>query len=345
MRNQHSKAGASPQSSDARWTYKRFLFGFCCALILAVGGFGIMLGGLKQAAMLPPPPLTANTCVDEKFKSLAERDLRDVDLIAVGSSMTWRNLDLSVFQKAGLSRKPLNAAPCLLQLGETTYFADFLLSHMDGVRTIVSVVTPHDFEQCGSAKEKFFSPRLAGAYVFGGLPSLPIYIAKFKPRDFVRNALSIRRMQNDPAALRSTPDFAGPNGDMARSGRTQPALSETCFEALTELERIANAAGARLIVAAMPPQPGWQKDHDPDGQLIRSFEGRLRAALKQPTTLFLPASPAEPKIIHHTDATHDLWDSVTGYTRQVVGLRVEPQHNAIASRLTLAGSPVRTLVE
>lgn len=336
MSNLHSKTAPSPETGEARWTYKRFVLGFFCALALAVGGFATMLGGLEQAAMLPPPPLTANTCVDEKFKFLAERDLRDVDLIAVGSSMTWRNLDLSVFQKAGLSRKPLNAAPCLLQLGETTYFADFLLSHMDGVRTIVSVVTPRDFEQCGSAKEKFFSPRLAGAYVFGGLPSLPIYIAKFKPRDFVQNALHIKRTQNDPT-LRSATAPGGLSGDMAVPSRPQSVLSETCFQALTELERIANAAGARLIVAAMPPQPEWSNTYDPDGLIARSFEGRLRAALKQPTTLFLPAAPADSPVIHHADTMRDLTNGLIGYTRQVVGLLAERPY-AITPVRASAGS-------
>ena len=61
-------------------------------------------------------------------------------------------------------------------IGETAYYTEFLLGHMKKVKTVLSVVSPRDFEQCSGPKDGFFSATLANAYVFDGLSPFPIYL-------------------------------------------------------------------------------------------------------------------------------------------------------------------------
>jgi hypothetical protein len=311
---------SSPSRQDGRDATRpaarRYVLGVFAVVAIVLGGFGAALALLGRLDMLPPPPLTATTCIDEKFKFLAERDLRDVDLVAVGSSVTWRNLDVTAFRDSGLARQPINAAPCYLHLSEVVYYTDFLLSRMRNVATVVSVVAPRDFERCTTPSDAFFPSALAGAYVFDGMPPFPIYVANLVPHKFVRDVLRIRQMRSDPnTALTLIMDDHGA-GPLRASSKwlPEPAFDEMCFAALSALERTVVAHGAKLIVATMPLQPEWRALHDPDGQLMAAFEQRVRAALIMPSTLFHAGSQAAAQSLSYADAVHFLWDSAVRYS-------------------------------
>lgn len=332
------RRGPSPPRS-----YKAFVIGSFCLLALGVLGFATLLWLLGRIGVLPPPPLTANACMDEKFKFLAERDLRGTDLIAVGSSVTWRNLDVGRFERAGLATKALNAAPCYLHLSETAYYTEFLLTHMKHVEEVVAVLAPRDFEQCASPKDEFFSTSLAGAYVFGHLPSTPIYLANLKPKKFVRDIFRIKAMRNNPLhPLTLRMDGYG-NGPLRIRGSwmPEPAVADMCFSALSELESVVHARGAQLIVASFPMHPDWLETHDPDGQLVPSLEARMRAALRLPTTLFFSGDQADTGALEHADAVHLLWDSAIEYTHRLTDLvaaarKSQPGHR---SQRSTSGAP------
>jgi hypothetical protein len=119
----------------------------------------------------------------------------------VGSSVTWRNLDMSAFRHKGLAQRPLNAAPCYLHIGETAYYTEFLLSHMKKVKTVLSVVSRRDFEQCSSPKDGFFSATLANAYVFDGLSPFPIYLTNFPAGRFLPAGIADQGHADGPGLL------------------------------------------------------------------------------------------------------------------------------------------------
>jgi hypothetical protein len=290
--------------------------GVFAVVAIVLGGFGATLALLGRLGMLPPPPLTATTCIDEKFKFLAERDLRDVDLVAVGSSVTWRNLDVTAFRDSGLAGQPINAAPCYLHLSEVVYYTEFLLTRMRKVATVVSVVAPRDFERCIAPSDTFFPSALAEAYVFDGMPPFPIYVANFVPHKFVRDVLRIRQMRSEPnTALTLMMDDYGA-GPLRASSEwlPEPAFDEMCFAALSALERTVTAHGARLIVATLPLQPEWRAMYDPDSQLMAAFEQRVRAALVRPSTVFHAGSQMAPLSLSYADGVHFLWDSAVRYS-------------------------------
>jgi len=299
--------------------YRRFVLWLLRALVLGVAGFGALLWSLARADRLPPPPLTADACIDEKFKFLAEHDIRDVDFIAVGSSVTWRNLDMSAFRHKGLAQKPLNAAPCYLHIGETAYYTEFLLGHMKKVKTVLAVVSPRDFEQCSSPKDGFFSATLANAYVFDGLSSFPIYLTNFQPVDFFKQVLQIKRMRTDPDYYFTMMMDEYGSGPLRKrfSWLPEPLFQNMCFSALTELEKLVNAAGDKLVVTDFPFQPEWQAKYDPRGDVVTAFEARIRAALKMPSTQFLRGTEMASDSLVHADSVHYVWESAVEYSARL----------------------------
>jgi len=307
------------QAQEKPGSYRRFVLEFFGLLIVGIAGFWVMLWWLGRADMLPPPPVTATSCLDEKFRFLATRDVRSVDLIAVGSSVTWRNLDMSAFQRKGIAQRPLNAAPCYLHVSETTYYTDFLLRHMKHVKTVVSVVAPRDFEKCASPKEEFFSSTLAEAYVFGGLPPFPVYLANFRPYYFFRQVLHIKRMRTDPHyRFTMVMDEYGSGPLLAASPwLPEPLFDNMCFAALAGLEKVVNAAGAKLVVATFPLQPEWRAKYDPHGHIVKSFEERIRATLLMPSTQLLLGTKMEVESLRHADSIHYVWESAVEYTARL----------------------------
>jgi len=310
---------ASPPVAAKASAAARFNMTFAATLVALTAGFALMLACLERLDSLPPPPFTATTCIDEKFKFLSEQPLQQIDLIAVGSSVTWRNLDMAAFKEAGLADRPLNAAPCYLHASETTFLTSFLLHRMPRVHTVITVVAPRDFEECSGPSDEFVSRRLADAYVFDDLPSLPVYLTNFKPDGFVRDALRIRAMRADPQhPLSLTMDEFGSGPLHRRSGwLPPPALERACFPALTALEATVKRHGARLVVAAFPMQPEWRRRFDPDGAFQLDFEARLRRALVRPETIFVSGDHPDFRALTHADAVHLLWESARSYSHSL----------------------------
>jgi hypothetical protein len=316
---------SSPPGQYGWGAARRYVLGVLAVVATCIGGFAVLLALLAKLDRLPPPPLTGTACMDEKFKFLAERDLRSVDLIAVGSSVTWRNLDVTAFRRSGMARQPINAAPCYLHVSEVVAYTSFLLARMRNVETVVSVLAPRDFERCTSPNDAFFSSMLAKAYIFDGLMPFPIYLANLAPHKFVRDIFRIRQMRSDPnGAMTLAMDDHGA-GPLRAAGDwlPKPAFDDMCFTALSELERRVTAHGARLIVATFPLQPRWRAIHDPDGQVVATFERRVRGALVHPSTVFHAGSQAALPSLSYADAVHFLWDSAERYSADVADLAAQ----------------------
>jgi hypothetical protein len=303
-------------------SHRLFVAGVFAALGLSIAALAVVLGSLGRLGLLPPPPLAGNVCINEKFKFLAERDIGDTDLMAVGSSVTWRNLDMAAFGRRNLAGRPLNASTCYLQLGQTGFFTDFMLTHLKQVRSVVIVVAPRDFEQCTAAKEKFFSTDLAAAYVFSGMSSFPIYLANFRPASFIKDVIKIRRLRADVSDEHTmTMDAYGTSPvRMSSPWWPRPELQETCFAALSELEQTVAAAGAHLIVASFPLHPEWHELYDPTGAIVAAFEARLQTALVKPSTLFFSAGETAASSWRYADSVHLVWESATAFSDRLAAL-------------------------
>jgi len=301
--------------------HQRFLEYLVTFLALGVLALLGMLYVLNAIGSLPPPPVTATYCIDEKFKFLAERDLDDVDLLAVGSSVTWRNLDMTPFAAKGIAERPINAAPCYLHMDQVAFLARFLLDHLDRVKTVVSVVAPRDFANCNEAERAFFSPDRAAPYVFEGASPLYVYITNFRPTPFLRDAWHIAEKRSSPKVF--GPLFMDGYGSGPIEGTSTwsppPRFDGTCFDALADFEAMLAERGVRLVLVSFPSSPDWLAAHDPHGDVTREFESRLRASLSDDGSLFQPSAAFAFDRSRYFDYVHLQWEGAQEFSSTVAG--------------------------
>lgn len=286
-------------------------------LIGCVGG-GVIFDRLHR---LPAPPLTATNCIDEKLKFLHSTDLGEVGLLAVGSSSTWRNLAFGEIVRAHPEMRPINAAPCYLYMNQTAYLAGFLLSEMPHVATVLSLVTPRDFEDCRSDDTAFFDERVAHDYIFAKSVPWYLYLTNLRPTAFAQDLIRLRRMRLDPSHPANLKmDAFGSSPMAARIGwMPEPRFDDRCFAALADLEATTQAHHARLVVATVPTMPRWRRTFDPDGTVGVHFRERLRQALREPTSLFIDGDALTVADDDFADPVHLLGDKVAEFTRFVAG--------------------------
>lgn len=278
---------------------------------------GLILDRLQR---LPAPPLTATNCIDEKFKFLHEAELQSVQLLAVGSSATWRNLAMDEFVRVRSEVRPFNAAPCFLHIDQTAYFTGFLMKNMSNVSTVLSIIAVRDFEECPSQETAFFDEGTAQRYIFGKSVPWHLYLTNMRPTAFAQDIIRLRRMRLDPsnwATLRMDAYGSSPMTGRIR-WMPPPRFDERCFAALTQLEEIVRAQGARLVIASVPTMPRWRQTFDPDGAITADFRRRLRQALKDPTTLFIDAEAFTASDDAFADPVHLIGDAVAGFNRLII---------------------------
>lgn len=266
---------------------RRFLFVFFAAVFLGFAAIGAAALALRRQGLLSSPPLTATHCIDSKFTQMRGAPLDDRTLVAVGSSATWRNIDMAVFERRIPGVRAYNAAPCFLHADQTAFLAEFLLEHMPRVRSVVTVVTPRDFESCSPHETAFFDPDLARAYLFQRVPGWVVRVAGFRPLHLLRDARRIR-WEHEKGPLVTHDDAYGssilryPN-----DARVPWKIDERCYAGLTRLETVAAEAGARLAVVIFPVMPRWAAEVDPDGTAIEGWVQEVRNSLRLDGSLLI----------------------------------------------------------
>lgn len=310
-----SSAVSRPGSTTAAGS-RTFNFVF---LGIVLAAFVAALAGaiaLNRMNILPATPLTATYCIDEKLAWMADADLPDADLIAVGSSATWRNLDMRVFVDAGLTRHPINAAPCFLRMNQTAFYAGYLLDRMPLVRTVMTVVTPRDFEACDTEPREFVSPSDADLMLFDGITPWWLYVTNFKPRVFARDIQRLNKMRRTGAEPNTVDSgvYGSSRQNYPIDWREDAHMVDSCFASLTELERTVEAHHARLIVATLPLQPEWSRRFDRDGKKEARWTAGVAQALRYPDTVLVRGDRLEYDDSRFSDHVHLLGRWVTPYS-------------------------------
>jgi hypothetical protein len=253
----------------------RFLAAFIAGLLVSVGLIVATHAGLARAGLLPPPPVVATSCIDSKFEFLRNTDLSRPQIVALGSSATWRNLDMRVFQ--GLTGKvAVNAAPCYLHVDQAAELLEFMLPRLRRLETVITVLHPRDFERCSPRDTRFFDPRLLGAYLDGSLPAWVLYATGFRPMRMARELINEARGQ--PNVPPNRDDGLGSNM-LILANRWDPPLQidPRCFGGLDRLIRQRDATGFKLVIALMPVERGWGQRWDPEGRVLDDWSRRILA--------------------------------------------------------------------
>jgi hypothetical protein len=271
---------------------RRFLAVFFGAVTLGLAAVAGLHMALAGKGLLPAPPITATNCINEKFVELREGlPLRDRTILAVGSSATWRNLDLSVFERRFPGARPVNAAPCYIHVDQTAFLTGFLLARMPRVETVLVVVAPRDFEECSSGDTAFFEPRLADAYLSGYVPAWLPYLTGFRPRYVLGEALRRHRERRSgevqPAAMALSDRYGSSILRQPYDWRPALQIDRRCFDGLAALEAAVAARGAHLVVATVPIMPEWAAAFDPEGTQVEAWVRDIRASLRLHSSLFV----------------------------------------------------------
>ncbi|MFN7054707.1 hypothetical protein [Hyphomonas sp.] len=300
-----------------------FLLAFALCSLAGLLAAAAAHAGLARAGLLAPPPYVATWCIDGKLDFLSKTDLETVEVASVGSSATWRNLDMSVVQES-LGKPSLNAAPCFLNVDQTAYLTEFLLPRMPQLDTLVTSFIPQDFEGCRPGDAAFFDRQLAGAVFDRRVPEWAPYITGFRPMHLFTYAFQKSRGTGGfGVALHE--DGLG-SAVFAEPFDWWPDLniSEACYSELTRLEALTRARGVRLVVAIAPIDPGWQADRDPDGKLLSDWRARMRAALPD-DVLLVDGGSLNLSSDQFADAMHLLHPNEAAFSRLIAQAILEAE--------------------
>jgi len=309
---------------------RRFLLVFFGVVLLGFAAFGAAHLALKRKGLLPAPPLTATSCLDEKLAALRGLPLEGRTLVATGSSATWRNLDMAVFERRFPGTRAYNAAPCYLHIDQTAFFTGFMLERMPRVETVVVVTAPRDFEACPPEQTAIFDPRLAHAYLSGTAPRWLPYLTGFRPLYLVREALNLRteraRSLSEPVAASNEPvaDAYGSSILVNAHGWRPPLrIDPRCYAGLAALEGAVAAKGARLVVATLPVMPEWAAAFDPDGEAVEDWTRRMAASLRRESSLLVDGRVLAWDDCRFADPVHLIYPYHRPYTELVADTMAE----------------------
>lgn len=286
-----------------------------------MAAYGAVLVALGRTGHLPPPAIVNEVCADEKLEWLRDNPPQDPNLLVVGSSIAWRDVDSRAFVARDPASRPLNGGVCHLSVNQTRFVVRYLLRHFPAVRTVVAVVAPQDFTDCSKTPSRLFNPATADAYVFDRRWAYGFYVTQFDPVALVRDATAIRAMRdgrNKFDALVMTPYGDGPLRIEGNRGLLYGRLTgydPTCFAAMRDLAQSVEAGGRRLFVASAPVNPAWSARYDPEGHEHGAMAAGVRAALQGTGAEFWDGTEAfggSPR--EFTDAIHINWQAAQRYS-------------------------------
>ncbi|MDF3073758.1 MAG: hypothetical protein K0S54_1425 [Alphaproteobacteria bacterium] len=300
--------------------YARFtLIYFCCIGAFLILGIASVYA-LGRMGHLPPPPLTATSCIDEKFKFMREHADAEPDLLAIGSSVTWRNLDFSILAAVSDFRQPLNGAPCYLHVHETAWLTELYLDHFPSVRTVVTVMAMRDFESC-QGDGQLFNATLGEGMMFEGWPEWLVYFVNFRPLRLWRTARNIKDMRAgaDPDSTLVMDQFgSGPLTMTTPDPRDDVEVSPQCYPHLQRMAQSLERRHVRWVVVLMPPMPAWLDRYDPGGKRDAAWRARVAAALAAPNTVLIDASNGPLRTDQYfVDPAHYNWRYAASFTRWI----------------------------
>jgi hypothetical protein len=299
----------------------RFVLVFVLTCTVGIGLIAGTLVALERRGLLPAPPVTATWCFNAKFSFLRDAPLEDRTLVSVGSSATWRNLDMAVFEARLPGSRALNAAPCFLHIDQTAFLASFLLERMPRLNTMLVVLHPRDYENCAEANTAFFDTQLAGAFVDGTAPGWLVHLLGFRPVWLLREAVRLQRTDGR-GAIGAVDDPLGSSILQRKASYwPAPALDPRCDPWLPRLETMTAERKVRLVVATVPTMPAWADEFDPAGEFVDQWTRSVAGSLRRPDTIFVDgrtlrwpdghfADPAHLMYPHHRTFSHWIADAL-----------------------------------
>jgi hypothetical protein len=262
---------------------KLYGYGILAGFLTVIGSLATVFVGvpLVAAERAPAPPISSLVHIDEKLRFLREHSEVDPTVLAVGSSVTWRQLAGAKFENvAGGPDRFVNGAVPHLQIHQTRALTKFYLQHYEDVRTVLVMVSLADFTDCTDEPRTLFPREDAARYAFGGWPSLYFQLRYFSPGRYVKTMMSLER--------RRTPFTGDLYLDRYGSGPVELAedvdlglrydafdMDPACVDELKGLAQDMDERGLRLVLVFSPVHPKYRELHPDDVARLHEVAGRL----------------------------------------------------------------------
>jgi hypothetical protein len=335
--------GSHPAQALAWPSAHRYILWFAAGLLLSVMAFVTTITLLAAAQRLPAPPVSGTNCIDEKLAWLKNNpDTFASNMVAVGSSVTWRNLDFSVLSPNALSALGgvVNAAPCYLRANQTRFMVEYLLQRKPEIHTVMTILSPRDMEVCSTTPSAFFEPKFVDAYFEGTIPDLWIYFRNLPAESFISDivhlpsrrkvGLIFDRFGSGPLTL-DKPDLWYPF-----------TPEPSCYRELRNLAVDLRARNVQFLVVTFPVMPDWTRHHDPLAETQTSFLRDAQAALADTGAIFVDAQTNyRLPTSAFADPAHLQWPHVANFTRYIwdearrAGARLPPLSDKTSGRMVL----------
>jgi hypothetical protein len=263
---------------------------------------------------LAPPAISPLAAFDLKLRFLRHNPALDPQVLAIGSSITWRQLDGAAFEQS-MHRRFLNGATANLKIHQTWDLADFYLSHYRNVRTVLIMVGPPDFDDCSDEPARTFDHEDAAAYAFDRWPEPYFYLRYFAPQRYAQAALTLAARQ-----VAFTGDLfhdrygSGPlkvPKSMMRGLRYGPIQADpACVDALIDLSHALRTRGRHLVIVFPPLHPEYRRSYPEVVQWLRDVADRVEAGTRiDGTQIVLLYDHPDFDAVDFFDAVHLQWPS------------------------------------
>lgn len=172
-----------------KYSHKKFVYMFIALMLVAITSIMLMLLTAYNRGDLIAPPLTGSISFDEKLYYIARAKKVDkIDVLAVGSSMTFNNLSSSQVAKE-LGNKFLNFASWGLTIQQSSYLIKFLVP-IYKPQVVIIVSSPMDFYR-SYRKSAFFDKDEVKQYLLNP-EILQAYNRHFDPRYILKSSWGIK---------------------------------------------------------------------------------------------------------------------------------------------------------
>jgi hypothetical protein len=238
------------------------LAGFVAVVAGLLGAFSALAIGWPGS--LPAPAIGRLIHIDEKLRYLRDRPTLDPRIIAVGSSITWRQLDGHAFDGAGKDRgRFFNGGTAFLKIHQTADLLDFYLAHFRHVDTVLILTNQEDFSDCTTLPAALLDHRAAAEYAFDDWPSAYFYFRYFSPQRYLRAAWTLaQRRRPFVGDLYLDAYGSGPvmvPASKQRGLRYKPVDPDpACMDDLIALSHRLTARKLKLFVVFPPIHPDYR---------------------------------------------------------------------------------------
>jgi hypothetical protein len=288
---------------------------------------------------MPPPAVSQVEALDFKFRHLRNRRDLHPDVIAVGSSMTWRHFDGEKFEAhSGLSF--LNGGTSFLRVHQSRYLADFYVEMYDADYFVMLTSLP-DFEDCTTIPASLFNRDDVKDYVTGTRPEWFYYLKYLTLARYVRTGLELpKRMEPLEGDLWQDEYASGPLHvpDMGlRYGRQD--FDPECLRQLHLMSDDLAQAGRRFLVALIPVHPAYLQKYSDTQERLIALHDQIQTSLRSNGHDIVMLADDSYLADDFFDAFHLQWPAVQRLSA-AVGEQVGVRSVAYAGRTTRSASRV-----